>query len=96
MVVEAALVVSVASLAVSLFFSFARYRRNADSDARGGATQLTTVIVKLDLMQDSLKNLERDLRDSRIEMNRLHERVTMLERSFGLAHPDMGSMISRD
>lgn len=89
MVVDLAIVISAVSVILAAAFGIASYKRNTRSDAKVDATQLTTVIVKLDLMSDSLKNLERDMRENKSETARLHERIAMLERSFSMAHPDL-------
>lgn len=80
--IELALVISGLSLAFGIWQGFSSVRRNNRKDDREDATQLTTVIVKLENIssgvleiKNKINSVENDIKESREKIIRLEEAV---------------------
>lgn len=63
MTIEVALVISALSLAFGIYSGISNMKRNSRNDTKADATQLTTVIVKLEKIGDDIKEIKSDMRD---------------------------------
>ena len=82
MTIEVALVISGLSLAFGIYQGVTNMRRNNRKDDREDATQLTTVIVKLENIssgvleiKNKINSVENDIKESREKIIRLEEAV---------------------
>lgn len=79
MTVEVALVISFVSLAFGIISSVSTIKRNARTDDRKDASELTTVIVKLENIGNDIKEIKTDLRDVKQDIQHHAEKLVELE-----------------
>ena len=79
MTVEVAIVISVISLVFGIVSSIATMKRNARTDDRKDASELTTVIVKLENIGNDIKDIKTDLKDMKLDIQNHAEKIVRLE-----------------
>lgn len=79
MTVEVAIVISVISLVFGIVNGVATMKRNARTDDRKDASELTTVIVKLENIGNDIKDIKTDLRDMKLDIQNHAEKIVRLE-----------------
>ena len=79
MTVEVAIVISVISLVFGIVSGVATMKRNARTDDRKDASELTTVIVKLENIGNDIKDIKTDLRDMKLDIQNHAEKIVKLE-----------------
>jgi len=81
--IELSTLISIISVSAAVVFGYIAMKRNntkdLEADVEERVTQLTRVITKLDNITDSLNEIKRDNRDLRTDLNKLSERVVVLE-----------------
>lgn len=80
MTIEVALLISGVSLAFAIYQGVSNLKRNEKSDAKADASEMTTVIVKLENIntgiteiKSELSNVKTDIKDDREKIIRLEE-----------------------
>lgn len=90
MTIELSLLLSGISIAFAVYFGISSKKRNerkdVEEDAENRATTNTMVITKLENMADDIKDIKRDYRESRQEMQDLRDRVIAVEQSLKSYH----------
>lgn len=86
MTIEVALVISGLSLAFGVYQGIASMKRNQRADDKQDATQLTTVIVKLENISSGISEIKADMRNVKDEVRELRDRVIKVEDSAKSAH----------
>ena len=79
MSIEVALVISAAAFVVSLVQAVFNMRRANRSDSKEDSAQLTTVIVKLESINDDTREIKSDLRDVKSDLKDHSERLVKAE-----------------
>ena len=79
MTVEVAIVISVISLVFGIVSDIATMKRNARTDDRKDASELTTVIVKLENIGNDIKDIKTDLKDMKLDIQNHAEKIVRLE-----------------
>ena len=79
MSIEIAVVISAAAFIVSLVQAVFNMRRANRSDNKADSAQLTTVIVKLESINDDTKEIKSDLRDVKSDLKDHSERLVRAE-----------------
>lgn len=79
MTIEIALLISGVSLAFGIYEGIASMKRNNRNDTKADATQLTTVIVKLEKIGDDIKEIKSDMRDLKDDIQNHAERLVKIE-----------------
>jgi septal ring factor EnvC (AmiA/AmiB activator) len=82
MPIEITQLVSVLSFLVAAF----ALARNLKLDTKSDQTELTTVIVKLENINDNIKEVKVDMKDIISDMDKVKERLTAVEASAKSAH----------
>lgn len=97
MTIELALVISGISLAFGIWQGVSNVRRNNRKDDREDATQLTTVIVKLENIssgvleiKNKINSVENDIKESREKIIRLEESVKQAHKRIDLIENKKG------
>lgn len=86
MTIEAALLISVLSVAFSIFFGLKSSKR-ADSDAvENKARESATVNVKLDEIGKNVQDIKYDISATKKEVQQLSDRIIVVEQSVKSAH----------
>lgn len=86
MTVELALIISIVSVGFSIYTGVANMKRNNRNDDRNDATQLTTVIVKLENISAGISDIKSDMRNIKDEVKELRDRLIQVEDSTKSAH----------
>jgi peptidoglycan hydrolase CwlO-like protein len=86
MTIEVALVISGISLAFGLFQGISNLKRNQTNDAKNDASQLTTVIVKLENIGTGITRIESEVMSLKADFKEDHERLVKAEESTKQAH----------
>lgn len=73
MTIEVALVISGISLAFGIYQGVCNLRRNNKADDKKDATQLTTVIVKLENIGDGVTEIKSDLKNIKDDIKEFRE-----------------------
>ena len=79
MVIEVSLIISIIAVVVSIIMAVFNITKTSKKDNKQDAATLTTVIVKLDLLSNTLTELKAQLQDNRREIQELTERVIKAE-----------------
>jgi hypothetical protein len=78
MTIEVALVLSAISLAFGIYQGVSNLKRNNRNDDKTDATQLTTVIVKLENIGNDVSEIKSDMRNVKEDMKDINVRVECL------------------
>lgn len=84
--IEITTVISVCSLLIAATVAVTTIRRNSKADDKNEATQLTTVIVKLENIGDDIKDIKKDIKEVNLEVQSIKERLLKVEQSTKSAH----------
>jgi len=79
MTIEVALVISAISLIFSIIVGVSGMKRNEKTDNQKEASNLTTVIVKLENIGDDIKEIKTDMRDVKNDIQNHAERIIKAE-----------------
>ena len=79
MTIEVALVISAVSLAFGIYQGVSNMKRNSKYDIKTDASQLTTVIVKLENIGNDITEMKGDLRDVKVDIKDHSERLVKAE-----------------
>ena len=86
MTVEVALLISGVSLAFALYQGITNMKRNKTQDDKQDASQLTTVIVKLENIGEGVNEIKSDMKGVKEDVVELRERIVAVEQSAKSAH----------
>lgn len=86
MTIEVALVISALSLAFGIYQGVSNMKRNQRADNVQEATQMTTVIVKLENIGAGISEIKSDMRNVKDEVRELRDRIIKVEDSAKNAH----------
>ena len=92
MTIEVTLLISILSVGFAICTGFASYQRAKKADDKTDASELTTVIVKLDGIGADVTEIKADLRNIRSDVQELHERVVLVEQSAKSLHKRVDKM----
>lgn len=79
MTIEIALLISGVSLAFGIYQGITNMRRNNRTDDKSEATQLTTVIVKLENIGNDVSEIKGDMRNVKEDMKDINVRLVRTE-----------------
>lgn len=79
MTIEVAVVISLISLIFAIVSGISSMKRNARTDDRKDASELTTVIVKLENIGNDIKEIKTDLRDVKADIQVHAEKIVKME-----------------
>lgn len=71
---------------VSILIAALALVRNFRGDAKNDAGQMTTVIIKLETIIDNVKDLKVETKDIKYDLEKMKERITIVEQSAKSAH----------
>lgn len=86
MTIEVALVISALSLAFGIYQGVSNMKRNQKVDNTQEASQMTTVIVKLETISAGISEIKSDMRNVKDEVRELRDRLIKVEGSVKHAH----------
>lgn len=79
MTIEVALLISGVSVAFGIYQGVCNLRRNNRNDDKTDATQLTTVIVKLENIGNDVSEIKSDMRNVKEDMKDINVRLVRME-----------------
>ena len=86
MQVEVTVIMSFVSLLVAGIVGLTNIRRNKATDDRREASETTTLIVKLENINDGVNEIKSDMRNIREDVQNLRDRLIIVEQSTKSAH----------
>lgn len=92
MTLEIATAISIASVTFSILFGIANMKRNMKTDNEKEATQIATVIVKLDAISNDVSSIKAEMARTNGEVRALMERVVVVEQSAKSLHKRVDDM----
>lgn len=95
MTIEVGIILSVAAVVISLIFNVSTWKRATKQDTKSDATQLTTVIVKLENIQSGITEIKSDVKNVKTEVQELRERTVKNESAISSAHQRIDSIEKR-
>lgn len=81
MTIEIALVISGISLAFGVYSGIANMKRNQRTDNQKDASEMTTVIVKLENISAGIAEIKSDFNGMKVEVKELRDRLIITEQS---------------
>lgn len=75
----ASVIVGICALAVSAIACYTTLRRNNKRDDKEDSSQMTTVIVKLENINEGVKDIKKDMAEIRSDVRDHGERIVRLE-----------------
>lgn len=79
---------------LSLLIAALALGRNWKSDTKQDQSSLTTVIVKLEAINDTVKEIRIEMRDLKADIDSIRERVVAVEQSVKSAHKRLDDISS--
>ncbi len=92
MTLELSLIISGMALAFSVFFGLATYRRNQRTDTQKDASEMTTVLIKLENISAGITEIKSELNSVKSEIKEMNHRVTIIEQSLKAAWRQIDEM----
>lgn len=92
MTIEVALVISVLSVGFGIWSSVTNVKRNEKTDTKADASQLTTVIVKLENISTGITEIKSEMNNVKNEQKESRERIIKVEESAKQAHKRLDTM----
>ena len=86
MSIDISLLVAIISTCSAVFFGAQALKRNRTTDDKADATQLATVIVKLDAVGTTVNEIKADMRTHKTEQQYLRDKIIAIESSVKSAH----------
>lgn len=86
MTIEVALVISAMSLAFGIYQGVTNINRNRTADDKNDASQLTTMLVKLENISAGISDIKSDMRNVKDEVQDMRDRLIKVEESTKSAH----------
>lgn len=69
--------------------------RNLKGDTKANANEMTTVIVKLETINENTKEIKADIKDVKNDMERMKERLIKVEQSTKSAHHRLDNIVGK-
>ncbi len=95
MTIEVALLISGISLAFGIYSGISNLKRNQVSDVKKDATDLTTVIVKLENIGTGITEIKTELTKVKNDIKENRERIIKVEESAKQAHKRLDDLDRR-
>lgn len=86
MTIEVALLISLVSVTFGVVAGIANIRRNNRSDDKKDASQMTTVIVKLENIGNGISEIKTEMKNLKSDIKESRERLIKVEESTRQAH----------
>lgn len=95
MTVEVALLISGVSLAFAIYSGISNLKRNKSNDDKKDATEMTTVIVKLENIGTGIAEIKSEMTNVKNDLKESRERIIKVEESTKQAHKRLDSFEKR-
>lgn len=95
MSIEAALLISGISLAFGLYSGIAQLKRNKSKDDKTDASEMTTVIVKLENIGSGISEIKSEMGNIKADIKEDRERLIKVEESAKQGHKRIDELLQR-
>lgn len=92
MTIEVALLISVLSVGFGIWAGLSNIKRNDKNDAKADASQLTTVIVKLENIGTGITEIKNEMSNVKNDIKESRERLIKVEESAKQAHKRLDAL----
>ena len=92
MTIELSLLLSGISVAFAIFFGISNDKKDAEQETEQRATANTLMMTKLENIANDVKDIKRDYKETRAEVQDLHDRVLIVEQSLKPYHKRLDGM----
>jgi len=92
MTIEVALLISGVSVAFGIFAGISNLRRNQKLDDKQDATEMTTVIVKLENIGNGIAEIKSEINNVKNDIKEDRERIIRVEESAKQAHKRLDAL----
>ena len=89
------ILISALSLIVAIIVAFSTIRSRNSTEDRQESSQITTLIVKLENINDGINEIKSDMKSVRTDMQELRDRVVIVEQSTKSAHHRLDDLIAK-
>lgn len=96
MQVEVTTLISALSLIIAIIVAISNIRNKNYLNDRESASQITTLIVKLENIADGVNEIKSDMRNMRTDVENIRERLAKVEQSTKQAHKRIDVMTGID
>ena len=96
MTVEITILISALSLIVAVIVAVSNIRNKNYMNDRESASQITTLIVKLENIADGINEIKTDMRNVKGDVQDLRERLALLEQSVKTAHHRIDTLTGQE
>lgn len=86
MQIDISFLIAIISLSLSAVVGLSGLRRNAKHDDRQEASSLTTLLVKIENINNGINEIKSDMRGVRADIQDVRERLVLVEQSVKSAH----------
>lgn len=95
MTIEIALLISVISVSFAIYAGISNLKRNQKLDAKTDATELTTVIIKLENIGAGIAEIKAEMNSVKNDIREDRERIVKVEESAKQAHKRLDELMGR-
>jgi hypothetical protein len=92
MTIEISILISILSISFAIFFGLKNSKRNYTLDTKSDASQLTTVIVKLENIGIGITEIKSELFNVKNDIKEDRERIIRVEESTKQAHKRLDAL----
>ena len=92
MKIEVTTLISALSLIIAIVVAISNIRNKNYINDRESASQVTTLIVKLENIADGINEIKADMRSIKTDVDDMRERVVRVEQSVKMAHKRIDTM----
>jgi len=82
MTIDISTLIAILATLASIFFGYKAFSRNKTQDDKTDATQLTTISIKLDNIDSTVRDIKADFKSTRADMQDARERILLLEQEY--------------
>ncbi|EHL13120.1 hypothetical protein HMPREF9629_00420 [Peptoanaerobacter stomatis] len=95
MSVELSILVPIVSVGFAIYAGLSNIKRNQSQDERNSASQMTTVIVKLENISNGITEIKSEMSNAKEEIRENRERIVKVEESSKQAHKRLDMLESQ-
>lgn len=96
MSIDVSTLIAIISTFFAVFFGVRNLTRNKTTDDKADATQMATMIVKIDAVGTTVNEIKADMREFKTEQQYLRDKIIEIESSVKSAHKRIDTIEGKD
>lgn len=96
MSIDLSTLIAIVSTFFAVFFGVRNFARNKTTDDKADATQMATMIVKIDAVGTTVNEIKSDMREFKNEQQFLRDKIIEIESSVKSAHKRIDNIEGKD